>query len=160
MTGGHDDAASVETIDMTAKMQAPGTMRGALSFGAATRSDAGLLRALVIAAGIGWSVLFVASGSGTTCSCSATVRFFLCGRGPGCMGDPLAQHFGSLVRLSGLLWARRDLCRVDQKCARRDRGLRCAGFLGAVAGADRDLATDRSNGPRHFVYACLSTACL
>ena len=161
MTGGHDDAASVETIDMTAKMQAPGTMRGALSFGAATRSDAGLLRALVIAAGIGWSVLFVAIGlryelqlyaDGSIFSYAVAVQ------------DAWAFHWHNISgRLFVYLFCYGPAEAFVELTKNARGGIVVYGFLffsAQLLGLIATYAADRSNGRIVFGYACLSTACL
>jgi hypothetical protein len=56
-------AASAETlIAMTGDIPIPASVVGTLWVDAADRSDAGLLRTLVVAAGICWSVVFVVIG--------------------------------------------------------------------------------------------------
>ena len=145
---------------MTADTSTPDAAAGALR-GDAARSDAGLLRAFVVTAGIGWSVLFVVVGlryglqmyaDGSIFSYSVSVQ------------DAWAFHWHNI---SGRLFVYLFTFVPAESYVALTRDARggvffygllffSAQFLGLIA----TFAADRSKGRVIFATACLSTTCL
>src|SRR5712691_238013 len=146
---------------MTAGISGPRAVRGAVWNDVAVRSDGDELRALVVAAGLCWSLLFVMIGlryqlqmygDGSIFSYSVAVQ------------DAWAFHWHNIsgrlfVFLSSHLPAETYVALTGDAHG----GIVLHGFLFFVApllGLLATFAADRSAGRTIFGYACASTACL
>jgi len=146
---------------MTASPSYPSSVRGVSWADAATHSDTDILRTLVIAAGICWSVLFVVIG----------LRYELQMYGDGAMfsysvavEDAWAFHWHNISgRLSVYLFCLLPAEGYVELTGDASGGIIVYGFLFFVAQILALAATfsaDRSKGRIIFSYACFSTACL
>ena len=146
---------------MRAGLSDPGAIRGALRTEPAVRSDSKELRTFVIAAGLCWSILFVAIGlhyelqmyaDGSIFSYSVAVQ------------DPWAFHWHNISgRLFVYLYSFVPAEIYVALTGDAHGGVVLYGFLFFVAqliGLLATLAADRSDGRIIFSYACASTACL
>jgi hypothetical protein len=146
---------------MTATVSETGVERGALRRDIAIGSDVDALRIVVIAAGIGASVLFVMIGlgyelqmyaDGAIFSYAVTVR------------DAWAFHWHNISgRLFVYLFSLVPAETYVELNADPRGGIAVYGFLFFVAqllGLVATFAADRSKGRIIFCYACFSTACL
>jgi hypothetical protein len=146
---------------MTANQSHPRFMSGLSGASASTRSDTDILRALVIAAGLCWSVVFVVAG----------LRYELQLYGDGAMfsysvavQDAWAFHWHNISgRLSVFL-----LCLAPAEAyvgltGNPSGGIAVYGllyFAAQILGLAATFLSDRSKGHIIFSYACFSTACL
>jgi len=146
---------------MAASPLYPSIVRGASWADAATRSDTDILRTLVIAVGICWSVLFVAIG----------LRYELQMYGDGAIfsysvavEDAWAFHWHNISgRLSVYLFCLLPAEAYVELTGDAGGGIIVYGFLFFVAQILALVATfaaDRSKGRIIFSYACFSAACL
>ena len=146
---------------MTADMPAPATVPDASRGDVVNRSDTGLLRTLVIAAGICWSILFVVLGlryelqmyaDGSIFSYSVAVQ------------DAWAFHWHNITgRLFVYLFSYVPAETYVELTRDASGGITVHGFLffeAPLLGLIATWATDRSRHRIIFGYACLSTACL
>ena len=146
---------------MTASPSRPSIVRGASWADAAIRSDTDILRTLVIAAGICWSVIFVVIG----------LRYELQMYGDGAMfsysvavQDAWAFHWHNIsgrlaVYFLSLLPAESYVGLTGDPIG----GVVVYGllfFIAPLVGLLATFAADRSKGRIIFSYACFSTACL
>jgi hypothetical protein len=146
---------------MTADTSVPSTVAGASWGNVAIHSDAGLLRTLVLAAGICWSVLFVVIGlryelqmyaDGSIFSYSVAVQ------------DAWAFHWHNIAgRLFVYVFSYLPAETYVELTGDARGGIAVYGFLFfavQLLGLVATFAADRSKGRIIFGYACLSTACL
>ena len=146
---------------MRAGLSHPGAIRGALRTELAVRSDSKDLRTFAIAAGLCWSILFVAIGlryelqmyaDGSMFSYSVAVQ------------DPWAFHWHNISgRLFVYLYSFVPAEIYVGLTGNAHGGVVLYGFLFFVAqliGLLATFAADRSDGRIIFSYACVSTACL
>jgi hypothetical protein len=153
--------ASLDSLDTTAALARPGALPGVSQGDLVIRSDSGVLRSVVIAAGLCWAVLFVVVGlryelqiyaDGSIFSYSVAVQ------------DAWAFHWHnisdrSFVFLFAMLPAQAYVALTGDASG----GIDLYGFLFFAAqllGLAATFAADRSERRIIFTYACLSTACL
>jgi len=145
---------------MAADISVPGTIRGA-SVAAGIRSDADLLRILVVAAGLGCSVLFVVIGLGYGLQKYADGSAFSYAVA---VQDSWAFHWHNISgRLFVYLFSHVPAETYVGLTGDAHGGIVVYGFLFFAApllGLMATFAADRSHGRTIFCYACGSTACL
>jgi hypothetical protein len=146
---------------MASKTSFLGTVAGGSWGDVALRSDAGLLRALVIVAGMCWSVLFVVLGLRNELEMYADGSIFSYAVA---VQDAWAFHWHNI---SGRLFVHlfSHVPAETYVALTRDArgGIAVYGFLFFAAqllGLAATWAADRSKGRIIFCFACLSTACL
>ena len=148
-------------IAMTSDMPIPGSVAGVLWDDIANRSNVGLLRPLVVAAGICWSIVFVVVGLWYDMQMYADGSIFAYSVA---VQDAWAFHWHNI---SGRLFVYL-FCYVPAETyvaltSDASGAITLHGFLFFVApllGLVATWATDRSWHRIIFGYACLSTACL
>jgi hypothetical protein len=156
-------AASAETlIAMTGDMPIPDSVVGAFwDNDVANRSDVGLLRTLVVAAGICWSVVFVVIGLRYDIQMYADGSIFAYSVA---VQDVWAFHWHNISgRLFVYLFSYVPAETYVELTGDASGAITVHGFLFFVApflGLMATWATDRSSHRVIFGHACLSTACL
>jgi hypothetical protein len=146
---------------MTGDIPIPGSVVGALWGDVADRSDAGLLRTLVVTAGICWSVIFVVIGLRYDMQMYADGSIFAYSVA---VQDAWAFHWHNISgRLFVYLFSYVPAETYVEVTRDASGGITVHGFLFFAApllGLTATWAADRSRHRIIFGYACLSTACL
>lgn len=146
---------------MTANQSHPRFVSGLSWANAATRSDTEILRSLVVAVGLCWSVVFVVVG----------LRYELQLYGDGAMfsysvavQDAWAFHWHNISgRLTVYLFCLAPAEAYVALTGNPSGGIAFYGFLffaAQILGLAATFLSDRSKGRIFFSYACFSTACL